>query len=93
LAAKILALSECTCDRAKAVVEADAARAQATAVYQADGRSIDPVLDAIDRQINQSAAFLGTLTEYNLAIADYVLAVLPQTITGEELVQGLVVSR
>jgi hypothetical protein len=91
LAGQVPALSQSVRDRARAVVEADVARARATAAYQTAGGAIDSVLEAIQQQTAQTAAFLETLTDYNMAIARYVLAVLPPTMPGEKLVRGLVV--
>jgi len=91
LAATIPVLAAGLEDRATAVVRADAARAQATAAYQAGAAPLDPVLTAIDRQTTETLAFLAALTDYNRAIADYVLTVLPPSVSADQLVKTLVI--
>ena len=81
-------LAEC----ATAVVRADAARAAATADYQAGRRPLGDVLASVDDQTRQTLAFLQTLSDYNQAIADYALAVLPPNLPPEKLVQTLVLA-
>ncbi len=93
LAAVIPALVEGLGDRAAAVVQADTARAAATSAYRDGCETIIPVLDSIDRQTDQTLAFLAVLTEYNQAIAEYALAVLPPTVPGDQLAQRLGVVR
>lgn len=90
LAAMIPGLAESVQQRANAVVEADAARASAAAVPQADAGSIEPLLAGIHRQTEQTFAFLGTLTDYNRAIAQYTLTVLPLETPGDKLAEVLV---
>ena len=89
LAAVIPALAEGLGDRAAAVVQADAARAAATSAYREGREPIVPALDSIDRQGDETLAFLAVLTEYNQAIAEYALAVLPPTVPGDQLAQRL----
>jgi hypothetical protein len=89
LAAEVLALSGAIRDRAGAVVEIDKARAQSSSAGQ--GRPYGSMVHAIEQQAVQSSAFIQTLTRYNLAIADYVLAVLPPTTQGQDLAQGLAI--
>ena len=93
LAALIPALSAGLEERAAAVVQADAARAAATAAYRAGSQPIAPALASITHQGDETRAFLEMLTKYNEAIADYALAVLPSTIPGEQLAGTLVVIR
>ena len=90
LAAVIPSLLASLEQQATAVVEADAARAIATADYEAGSLSIDRVLDSIDQQRDQTLAFLKTLTEYNQAVAQYVLTVLPPETKTDTLVKALV---
>jgi len=87
LAAMIPGLGEGLQRRAAAVVEADAARAVAGS--QGDGRSIEPVLCGIRRQTEQTLAFLAALTEYNRAVAQYALTVLPPDTPGDKLAAAL----
>jgi hypothetical protein len=77
-------------DRATAVVEADLARAAAAAAYQAGAQPIDYVLTVANRQTTETRAFLATVSEYNRAIATYVLTVLPASVSSDKLVQALV---
>lgn len=79
--------------RANAVVEADSARAAATAAYQSGTRTIDYALAAINRQTAETQAFLETLTAYNRSIAAYVLSVVPAAVPAERLVEALVVMK
>lgn len=92
LATVIPALSETLQERATAVVEADSARAAATATYQGGNRPIDPLLPCTRQQTMETLGFLETLTAYNRAIAEYVLTVVPSSISADQLVQTLVVS-
>lgn len=93
LAAAVPALFDVLQQRAGAVVEADAARAAATAAYESSGRGMEPVLAAMRWQTAETLAFLQTLTAYNQAIADYALTVLPSAIPGDHLVPALVLTR
>ena len=92
LAATIPVLAAGLEDRATAVVRADTARAEATAVYQAGTAPLDLVLAAIDRQTSETLAFLAALTDYNQAIAEYTLTVLPPQVSADQLVKTLVVA-
>jgi len=80
-------------DRAAAVVQADTARAAATAGFQSGRQPIGPVVASIRCQTEETLAFLETLTQYNQAIADYALAVLPSTTPAAQLAGALVVTR
>jgi hypothetical protein len=93
LAASIPALDNALQEQAAAVVESDSARAAAAAAYQAGGRSIDPLLTCVHGQTAETLAFLQMLSGYNRAIAEYALTVLPPAISGEQLVQTLVLIR
>lgn len=93
LAATIPGLAENLNTRASAVVELDGLRAQTGADYQAGRASLTDVLDAIQRQSGETTALIGTLTDYNLAIAEYVARVIPAGTTNERLVGSLVVSQ
>jgi hypothetical protein len=90
LAATIPAYSESLQQRAAVVMGADDTRAVTTAAYRAGDRPIGPVLASIAHQTKETFAFLETLTEYNEAIADYVLRVLPSSVRGEQLAGSLV---
>ncbi len=93
LAAVIPALCEGFQHRASAVVQADAARAQAAEAYESGDRPVTAVIEAIQYQTDQTLGFLDTLAEYNQAIADYVLAVLPPTVPSQQLAGALVLAR
>ncbi len=83
-------LGENVQQHAAAVVEADAARVAAAEKYRTGGVPLEQVLDGVARQMEQTLAFLNTLTEYNRAIAEYVLTVLPPTTPADRLVAALV---
>ena len=84
-------LGESVQQRATAVVEADAARAAAAEKYRSGAATIDQVLDGVAAQTEQTTAFLDSLTEYNRAIAEYVLLVRPPATPADKLVASLVV--
>jgi hypothetical protein len=93
LVAAIPALNDALQEQAAAVVEADSARAAAATAYQLSGRGADSMLTCIRSQTVETLAFLQMLTGYNRAIAEYALTVLPPAISGEQLVQTLVIIR
>ncbi len=76
---------------ATAVVESDASRAEVTTSFLGGERSIEQVLAAINRQTDRTFAFLQALTDYNRAIAQYALAVLPPEASSERVVSALIV--
>ena len=91
-------------ERADAVLRFDAQRADLTnearqsrqpARTGASGQIalVDQVARAVANQHQETLAFLRDVTEYNLAIAGYALAVMPPATTAEELVKRLVVAR
>ncbi|HEY1785873.1 MAG TPA: hypothetical protein VGG30_10005, partial [Pirellulales bacterium] len=59
--------------RASALVLADEFRALHTPAEPHQPAEIDSATRAIDRQLRYTEVFLGTLTDYNLAVADFVL--------------------
>lgn len=79
-------------DHAHAIVLADASRAAATADRQPSPETVVRALHAARRQSSESLAFLRTLTTYNLAIADYVIVLLPATTSGDKLASTLVLN-
>lgn len=91
LAAAVSARYACVQEQATAVVAADLARAEATAAYLRGNGRVEVVLAAIEAYTRQTQAFLETVAQYNQAIADYALAVVPPTITGDQLLRTLVV--
>jgi len=91
LATTIPALGETMRRRADAVVEADAARAAAVERYRAAEVPLDGVLESIEEQTRNGIAFLNALTEYNRAIAEYALTVLPPAASADRLAAALVV--
>ncbi|MFH1921138.1 MAG: hypothetical protein ABIP48_14815 [Planctomycetota bacterium] len=93
LATVIPALADVLEERASAVVQADTARASRAASYRTGAQPMASVLVSIDHQTEETLAFLETLTRYNEAIADYAIAVLPSTTSGEQLAKTLVVIR
>jgi hypothetical protein len=76
--------------RAAAVIDADAVRAAATDSYRAGATSVDRVIGSTGDETEHSMAFLDCLAEYNQAIAEYALAVLPADIPADKLVAALV---
>jgi hypothetical protein len=94
-------------DGAEAVVQADADRAvlinETRQGAQPEGASheaaadepvrLDGALRAIAHQNEQTLAMLRGLTFYNMAIARYVIAALPSSISSDELVKRLVIER
>ena len=93
LAAGVSAHYESVQRLATAVVTADLARAEATAAYLRGSGRVEAVLSAIDSYTRQTLAFLDAVAQYNQAIANYALAVVPPTIAGDQLLRTLVVVR
>ena len=58
----------------------------------ADGR-LQATLAAVQQEADHTRHFLDELTRYNVAIADYALAVLPEQSSAGQLVSALVVTR
>ncbi len=77
--------------RARALVFADEFRAVHTPAEPRRAGEIDSVLRAIDLQLRETEVFLGTLTDYNLAVADFVLPLLPPDTAAKGVVDKLVV--
>ena len=77
--------------RARALVLADEFRAVHTVAEPRRTGEIDSVLRAIELQLRETEVFLGTLTDYNLAVADFVLPLLPPETPAKSLVDKLVV--
>jgi hypothetical protein len=94
-------------ERADGVIQADVQRAALmtesrrsepadTANRAADADDpmpLDVALRAVARQNQETLAFLHDLTEYNMAIARFALAVWPSGISNDELVKKLVIAR
>ncbi len=76
---------------ASAVVEAEKSRVAAAEGYRTRGALIDRVLDTVAAQTDQTAAFLDSLLNYNLSIAEYALTILPASTPADKLVSALVV--
>jgi|GEM_PF-746971 len=89
-AAMVPALAEAACKQADAVVAADAARARAAQQLRSGATSIDELLDLTSQQTAQTLGFLEVLTAYNVAIADYALAVMPADVPAQTLTAALV---
>jgi len=91
LATTIPALSASVQQHAAAVVEADAARVAAAEKYRLGGAPIAQAIDAVTAQTQETLAVLSVLTDYNRAIAEYVLTVMPPATPVGRLVAALVV--
>jgi hypothetical protein len=91
LTATVPALGESVRQHATALVESDSAQRQAVDRYRGRETSIDELLDAASRETQQTSAFLDALCDYNHAIAEYVLLVVPPTTPADRLVTALVV--
>ncbi|HEX5445889.1 MAG TPA: hypothetical protein VFW87_18825, partial [Pirellulales bacterium] len=86
--------------RADAVIQCDADRADMVQIARRNETvsgdqmtTLDHCVWAIARQKDQTEAFLSGLTDYNRAIADYVLASQSAALSGEELSGKLAVKR
>jgi hypothetical protein len=75
------------------VVYADAARAGALRNPSADARAFDAAIAIIEQQSNHTIFFLRAATKYNIAIADYAMAVMPSNVPADQLVVALVIPR
>ena len=73
LAVTIPSQPEAVMSRATAVVEADAARANAVDQFADGTLSVDAAMDKIQKQSEYTLAFLDTVTAYNQSIAEYVV--------------------
>jgi hypothetical protein len=91
LAAAIPQYSKCLQGQAASVVASDAARSDTAADYQTGRGSLAAVLDRTAAQTRRTLDFLQTQADYNRAIADYALTVLPSDTPPGELVEALVV--
>ena len=91
LATTIPMLCDSVQQHAAAIVEADAARVSAIEKYRSGG-SIDQLIDSVTVQTQQTLQILATLTDYNTAIAEYVLTVLPPATPASRLVSALVLN-
>jgi hypothetical protein len=89
LAATIPLLYKTLEHRAAAVVQADGLRAKYTERYSKGEIASDLVLDAINRQSDETLAFLATLTDYNQAIAQFAVGVLPANLSNDTLLAVL----
>ena len=91
LAAVIPVRRESAWKSAEAVVEADAARAEAIEKYRTGSNTIDRVLESVAAGSEQTAAFLNSLAAYNCSIAEYATTVLPPSEPVDKLVAALIV--
>jgi hypothetical protein len=80
-------------DHAGTVVYADSARATALRDPSAGPAAFDAAMALIERQAIHTVFFLRATTKYNLAIADYVMAVLPENVPAQKLTSALVLAR
>jgi hypothetical protein len=77
-------------DRAEAVIKADAARAEVA--MRGNSRCLAAPYHWVQRQHDETLQFLGALTRYHLAYADYTLANTPANAPPETLAQRLLTS-
>ncbi len=84
-ATSIPLVQEALAERATGVVAADTASAAAIAQVQSGRPAVPEALRAIAEQLDQTLAFLATLSDYNRQIADYATSVLPPETTAETL--------
>jgi hypothetical protein len=77
--------------RARALVFADEFRALHTPAEPRRPAEIDSVVRAIDQQLRDTEVFLGTLTDYNLAVADLALPPLPPDTPAKAMVDRLII--
>ena len=91
LATTIPSLSKGVQERASAVVEADAARVAVAERYRNGNAAIDDAIRGVLTQTEETVAVLATLTDYNEALADYVLTVVPAATPVDRIVSALVV--
>jgi hypothetical protein len=75
---------------ARTVVLADAARAATAARFDQGTAGLDKLIAAIEMETDQTRQFLATLTQYNLEIADYALAVMPASAPVNAIVGALI---
>ena len=80
-------------DHAGTVVYADSARATALRDPGAGPKVFDLAMALIERQASHTVFFLRATKRYNLAIADYVLATMPENVPADKLVSALVLTR
>ena len=80
-------------DHAGTVVYADLARATAMGKLDAGPEALNAAMIFVERQATHTMFFLRATTKYNLAIADYVLSVMPNNVPADELVSKLVLSQ
>ena len=76
--------------RAKAVVQADQARTELFQQYGRGQRPLHDLLAAYEQQKQATFEFLQTLTDYNQAIADYVVLVVSPDLPAEKFLGTLV---
>jgi hypothetical protein len=91
LAATIPQFSGCLQEQAAAVIAADAARTDAATEYDAGRAALTTVLNRIASQTRRTLEFLQTQNDYNRALAEYVLSILPPETPPNRLVAALVV--
>jgi hypothetical protein len=93
LAGKIDVLHDALQFRAEAVVQSEAAADSLLSQFSGGNTTAHTVVEAVRRQTRETEALLAVTTRYNLAIAGYALAVLPQGTPRDTLVGALVVNR
>jgi hypothetical protein len=93
LAGNVDVLHETLQHRAEAVVQSEAATEALLQEFSSGRATSHTVTAAVRRQTRETEALLNVTTRYNLAIAGYALAVLPQGTPRDTLVGALVVNR
>jgi hypothetical protein len=88
---RVIVLHDELGQRARALVFADEFRALHTPAQERRPAEVDGELWAIDRQLHETETFLSTLSNYNLAVADYVLPLLPPDAPAKGVVDKLVI--
>jgi len=75
---------------AAACVAADGLRASLAGQFRSGRAKVEPLVAAIHRQGDETLRLVKALDDYNRAVGEYALAVLPATTTGEQLAALLV---
>lgn len=88
----IAAIHPAIAGHAAALVATEQARAVEAQAVERGGKQLEATLDAARQERLKSLALLQRLTDYNLAIGEYVLAVLPANTPADQLARSLVLS-
>jgi hypothetical protein len=80
-------------DHAGTVVYADTARASALGRLGGGPPALNAAMAFVERQTSHTVFFLRATTKYNIAIANYVLEIVPPNANADQLESALVLSR